>query len=202
MRQIPQAASVVEIDLSQVVRKLEAQADEFSKRGLEPSTSAFIVEAFVAALRAVPRANAAFDAQGIHQYPDVRLGLSLQSADGSSARHGVIADADTRNALGLALEARRISVDGDTSPDVLANATVTLTDFGPGSALYGVPMVLPGQAVGIRVGAVEERLIARERGFALAPTVYVCASIDHRVLDGMDAGALLSEMKRVLETPA
>ena len=34
---------------------------------------------------------------------------------------------------------------------------------------------------------------------AVVPTAYLCAAIDHRVLDGMDAGALLAEMKRFLE---
>ena len=58
---------------------------------------------------------------------------------------------------------------------------------------------LPGQVAAVRVGAVDERVVARERGFALAPTAFLCASIDHRALDGMDAGALLGAMKRVLE---
>ena len=56
-----------------------------------------------------------------------------------------------------------------------------------------------GQVTAIRIGAVEDRLVVRERGFALAPTAYVCASIDHRALDGMDAGALLAAMKKFLE---
>ena len=85
-------------------------------------------------------------------------------------------------------------------PEPLAQATVTLTDYGPGSALFGVPLVLPGQALALRVGAVEQRLVARENGaFALAPTAYLCASVDHRALDGVDAGTVLAEMKRVLQ---
>jgi pyruvate/2-oxoglutarate dehydrogenase complex dihydrolipoamide acyltransferase (E2) component len=51
----------------------------------------------------------------------------------------------------------------------------------------------------VRVGAVDERLLVREHGFGVAPTAYLCASIDHRALDGMDAGALLGAMKRHLE---
>jgi len=62
-----------------------------------------------------------------------------------------------------------------------------------------VPVVAPGNVAAIRIGAVEDRLVVRERGFALAPTAYVCASIDHRALDGMDAGALLTAMKKFLE---
>jgi pyruvate/2-oxoglutarate dehydrogenase complex dihydrolipoamide acyltransferase (E2) component len=46
---------------------------------------------------------------------------------------------------------------------------------------------------------VDSRLVTGERGFAIAPTAYVCASIDHRALDGMDAGALLGAIKRSLE---
>ena len=65
--------------------------------------------------------------------------------------------------------------------------------------MYAAPLVLPGQVAAVRVGAVDERVVARERGFALAPTAFLCASIDHRALDGMDAGALLGAMKRVLE---
>ena len=77
---------------------------------------------------------------------------------------------------------------------------MTLIDFGSASAaLFAVPSVLPGQAVAVRVGAVEERVVAQGRGFLIAPTAFVCASIDHRVLDGSDAGALLTHLKRALE---
>jgi pyruvate/2-oxoglutarate dehydrogenase complex dihydrolipoamide acyltransferase (E2) component len=81
----------------------------------------------------------------------------------------------------------------------LAEATIALADYGAGSALFAVPVVLPGQVASIRIGAVEDRLVVRARGFALAPTAYVCASVDHRALDGMDAGALLMAMKRFIE---
>jgi 2-oxoisovalerate dehydrogenase E2 component (dihydrolipoyl transacylase) len=127
----------------------------------------------------------------------VHLGLRL--ADGDEAICGVIADADTRNALGLAIEIEQLRRAHATDPSLLGQATVTLVDYGPGSALFAVPPVLPGQALAVRVGAVEERVVGRDRGLGLAPTVWVCAAIDHRVLDGMDAGTLLGEMKRFLE---
>jgi 2-oxoisovalerate dehydrogenase E2 component (dihydrolipoyl transacylase) len=91
---------------------------------------------------------------------------------------------------------------GSAEPEVLGEATASLIDYGPESALFAVPLVLPGQVAAVRVGAVQERLVARDRGFALAPTAYLCASIDHRALDGMDAGALLLAMKRFLEHDA
>jgi 2-oxoglutarate dehydrogenase E2 component (dihydrolipoamide succinyltransferase) len=198
---VPQAASVVEVDLSRVARRIERSRTPWSERGVEPSYTPYFAQALVAAVAAAPQVNAAFDAEarGIRQFHALHLGLSVSGADGMAARHAVVRDADTRNLLGLAIEAQRARECGSTDPSILAEATITLTDFGPGSALFAVPLVLPGQAAATRAGAVEERLVARDRGFFLAPTVYLCASVDHRVLDGMDAGTLLGEMKRFLE---
>jgi len=214
LAQVPQAASVVEVDLTRVARHLDAVRDAWSTRGIEPDYTPFIAEALLVALKRVPQANAAFDgdARAIRRYAAVNLGVSVATPDGSEARHGVVRDADTRNVLGLGLELQKIRAvaggpdagagvasAGAGDPSVLAGATVTLADYGPGSALYGVPLVLPGQSIAVRAGAVEERLLTRDGAFFVAPTVYLCASIDHRALDGMDAGAVLAAMKEFLE---
>jgi 2-oxoisovalerate dehydrogenase E1 component beta subunit len=195
----PQAASVIEIDLTRVAKHLEDSRDAWLQRGIEPSFTPFFAEALLAALRQVPQANAAFDAEarGIRRYASVHLGLSV--SDAADARYSVIRDADTRNVLGLAVDISAVRNTGSLDSAVLDGATVGLSDYGAASALFAVPTVLPGQVLSVRVGAVEERLVVRDRGFALAPTAYVCASIDHRALDGMDAGALLAAMKRSLE---
>ena len=200
-KEIPQAASVVEVDLTNLTRRLDASRETWRRRGIEPSFTPFFAEALLQALHEVPHANAAFDAvgRGIRGYPAVHLAVSVTNAHGSAASHAVIRDADTRNVLGLAVEIDALRAADAGDPAVLVDGTVSLADFGPGSAMYAAPLVLPGQVAAVRVGAVDERVVARERGFALAPTVFLCASIDHRALDGMDAGALLGAMKRVLE---
>jgi pyruvate/2-oxoglutarate dehydrogenase complex dihydrolipoamide acyltransferase (E2) component len=200
-QEIPQAASIVEVDLTRATKRLEAGRQAWLRRGIEPNLTPYFAEALLAAIRSVPQANAAFDAaaRGVRRHPAVHLGLSVASLDGQAARHGVVRDADTRNVLGLAMEIESLRSNGAENPDALIGATVSMADYGPDSALFAVPMVLPGQVAAARVGGVEERLVTRERGFAVAPTAYVCASIDHRALDGMDAGALLTAMKRFLE---
>jgi 2-oxoisovalerate dehydrogenase E2 component (dihydrolipoyl transacylase) len=200
-QEIPQAASIVEVDLTRATQRLQAGREAWLRRGIEPSLTPYFAEALVSAIRSVPQANAAFDAaaRGVRRHPAIHLGISVASLDGQAARHGVVRDADTRNALGLAMEIESVRSNGAENPDALLGATVSLADYGPDSALFAVPMVLPGQVAAVRVGSAEERLVTRDRGFAVAPTAYVCASIDHRALDGMDAGALLSAMKRVLE---
>lgn len=192
---------MVEVDLTAVARAIQETGSAWRERGIEPSSTPFLARALLAAVAAAPQINAAFDARGpgVRRHPAVHLGLSLLAADGSSARHVVVRDADTRSLLGLALEVEAARAGGSPDPSLLAAATITLADYGPESALFGVPLVLPGQVAAVRAGAVAERLLVRGRGFALAPTVYLCASIDHRALDGADAGALLGAMKRFLE---
>ncbi len=201
VNEVPQAASVVEVDLSRVMRHLDANRSAWMQRGIEPELTGYFAEALLSALRGVPLANAAFDsaASAILRYPAVHLGLSVVGTDGTAARHAIVRDADTRNLLGLALEVSAVRRSGSGDASCLAEATITLADYGAGSALFAVPLVLPGQSVAVRVGAVEERLVTRDRGIAIVPTAYVCVAIDHRVLDGMDAGTLLAETKRFLE---
>jgi 2-oxoisovalerate dehydrogenase E1 component subunit beta len=197
----PQAASVVEVDLSQVSVHVARVSSAWTERHVQPTLTAYFAEALLAALRKVPQANAGFDggAGGIRRYAAVHVALSMVGADGTGARHGVVRDADTRNLLGLAMAVYDVQATGSSEADALGSGTITLVDYGPGSALFAVPRVVAGQSAAIRVGAVEERLVARERAMAVVPTAYLSAAIDHRVLDGMDAGALLAEMKRFLE---
>jgi 2-oxoisovalerate dehydrogenase E1 component beta subunit len=201
---IPQASSVIEVDLTRATAYLDQARSSWQERGVESTPTSLFVAALLSALRARPEANAAFDAeaQTIHRFAAVHLGLSVASLDGAAARHQLIRDADTLNLLGLAVAVQAARTDGDLDEAGLAGATVALTDYGPGSALFAVPAVRQGQVAAVRVGAVEHRLLVTERGFRIAPTAYLCAAIDHRALDGMDAGALLGAMKRYLEEDA
>jgi 2-oxoisovalerate dehydrogenase E1 component beta subunit len=108
---IPQASSVIEVDLSRLAARLEEYREAWHQRGVEPSYTPFFVEALLKSVQVVPQANAAFDASGhgIWQHPAVHLGLSVASTDGSAARHAVVRDADTRNVLGLAMEIAALS---------------------------------------------------------------------------------------------
>ncbi|MDQ6672490.1 MAG: 2-oxo acid dehydrogenase subunit E2, partial [Chloroflexota bacterium] len=113
---MPQASSVVEVDLSSIAKRIEDSREAWQQRGLEPSFTPFFGAALLAAIRRVPRANAAFDAdgRGIRRHLAVHLGLSLSSQDGGSACHGVVRDADTLNVLGLALEIRNLRALSET----------------------------------------------------------------------------------------
>jgi len=194
--EIPQASSVVEVDLSQVMAYQEAHGNEFQERGVELNLTAFALQAAAEALVALPEVNSAFEGECIRRYKSVDM--LLEVANGDVLKRGIIGEAETRNLRGLAqaVSAIQTGADASTLPE---GATFTLTDLGTEAALLAVPPVLPGQAAALRVGAVTERLIPRKGSLMLVPHVYLTLSVDHRVLDGATAGLFLNHIKTFLE---
>jgi 2-oxoisovalerate dehydrogenase E1 component beta subunit len=194
--EIPQASSIVEVDLSKVMDYLKAHKDAFRARGVELTVTSFILQAIADALVTIPEVNSAFQGEHIRRYR--RVDILLELADGDVLKRGIIAQAETRNLRGLAQEVAAVlaNVPASTMPE---GGTFTLTDLGSKAALFAVPPVLPGQAAALRVGAISERLVPRERGLALVPLVYLTLSVDHRVLDGATAGRFLNAVKASLE---
>ena len=194
--EIPQASSIVEVDLSRVMAYLEAYREAFRARDIDLTITAFVLQATSDALVTLAEVNSAFEGDHIRRYKSVDI--LLEVTDGTALKRGVIVAAETRNLRGLAQAVSAVVADSSASMR-LEGGTFTLTDLGSEAALFAVPPVLPGQAAALRIGALTERLVPRERGLALVPHVYLTLSVDHRVLDGATAGRFLNHIKTVLE---
>ena len=53
----------------------------------------------------------------------------------------------------------------------------------------------------LAVGAIKERPVVRSGQLAIAHTMMVTLSSDHRILDGVTSGQFLTELKKLLENP-
>jgi 2-oxoisovalerate dehydrogenase E1 component beta subunit len=86
-------------------------------------------------------------------------------------------------------EHTEVRVDLDLGPHSPArgDGTFTLVDFGRGSSLLGLPAVRPGQTAALRVGSVREG------------RAWLALSVDHRAVDGAEAGRFLACLKELLE---
>ena len=78
-----------------------------------------------------------------------------------------------------------VVVDLDLGPSSPARGrgTITLIDYGPGSADLAVPFVRPGQTAAVRIGAVRHG------------RAFVTCAVDHRAVDGADVGRFLQAFK-------
>jgi 2-oxoisovalerate dehydrogenase E1 component beta subunit len=66
--------------------------------------------------------------------------------------------------------------------------TITLIDYGPDGSDLAIPFVRPGQTAAVRIGAVRNG------------RAYVACAVDHRAVDGADAGRFLAAFKTAVET--
>jgi pyruvate dehydrogenase E2 component (dihydrolipoamide acetyltransferase) len=71
--------------------------------------------------------------------------------------------------------------------------------------MYGVEdftaLIMPGQTAILSVGAVSDRPVVRNGTLAVAATVRVTLSSDHRSIDGAYAARFLAELRTALEKP-
>jgi len=82
-----------------------------------------------------------------------------------------------------------VRLDLDLGPRARADGggTFTLVDYGPGSSLLGLPAVRPGQSAALRVGAMRDG------------RAWLALTVDHRAVDGVEAGRFLAHVKQLLE---
>ncbi|HZX67910.1 MAG TPA: 2-oxo acid dehydrogenase subunit E2 [Candidatus Elarobacter sp.] len=88
------------------------------------------------------------------------------------------------------VEHDEVVVDLDLGPasPAAGRGTITLVDYGPDGSDLAVPFVRPGQTAAVRLGAVRNG------------RSYVACAVDHRAVDGGDAGRFLAAFKATVET--
>ena len=196
MQTAPHVTAVFEADLSRVVAHREAQ------QGDKVTYTAYFVRAAVAALAAVPEANSRWQPDGLELFADCNIGVAVALAGG-----GLIVPVLQRaQELDLAETGRRIrdltsrAREGRLEPREVQGGTFTISNHGVSGSLLAAPIVInqPQSAV-LGVGKLEQRPRVRPEGIVARPMLYVTLTIDHRVLDGFQANAFLSQWVEVIE---
>lgn len=167
-----------------------------------PSLNNFIVKSAALALRAHPLANGAYKDGHFEQYSRVNVGIAV-ATDGALVVPTVF-DADQRSLGAIANEAKRLASrvrEGTVTPAELSGATFTVSNLG----MYGMtaitPVINPGQAAILGVGAMRE-VLARVNGEIVDRRLLTLTlSCDHRIVYGAQAAEFLSAIRELLERP-
>jgi pyruvate dehydrogenase E2 component (dihydrolipoamide acetyltransferase) len=169
--------------------------------GVRLSYTDLLAKGLAVALRQHPEVNAAWDNGEIRRNHDINIGIAVATRNGILVP--VIRRADAlsvaeiarrRAALVEAARSRRIGLDS------LEGGTMTLTNLGA----YGVdtfaPIINPPQAAILAAGRITQRAVAVSGTLTLRPTVFLTLAADHRVLDGHEAAAFLSDIRKWVES--
>jgi len=200
-REVPHFYVTVEIDMTEAARLKDAlQSSELYATPI--SYTHMILKATALALRRHPRLNASYRDGAIEMRADVNIGMAVALEDGLIVP--ILQHVDERSLADIAVEARRLAEQaqqGRFGRDELSGGTFTVSNMGMLDIEDFAAVINPPQAAILAVGAIKERAVARDGAVAVARTMRVTLSCDHRIIDGVVAGRFLEELKRLLENP-
>ena len=202
-QQIPQFGLGREIDATWLL----AEKRRLSDAGpMKVSVNDLLIQALAEAVVRNPGLGVAYapDPDGGHpqllRRDGVDVGLAVATDRGLLVP--VIRRAHERPLAELVLERSRL-VDAARSGRIdlaeMTGATVSLSSL----AAFGVDrfnaMLNPGESAILAVGRAVDRVVPRDRGFAVVPMLALTLTVDHRVVDGAMGGRALSDLADLLE---
>ena len=167
------------------------------------SINDFVMKACALALRAFPKLNSWWTADGIQLHQRVDMAMAVALEDGLITP--VIRNAAERTLSAISTEARELAArarSGKLSPDEYQGGTFTVSNMG----MYGVEsftaIINPPSVSIVAVSAVARRPDFDAAGGVVPRSVLkLTVGSDHRVVNGAENARYLGEVKRLLEQP-
>ncbi|MDR6294445.1 MULTISPECIES: dihydrolipoamide acetyltransferase family protein [Inquilinus] len=202
----PHVTAVFEADFTAVLAHRTASRAAFERQGVALTVTAYIVQACVAAMQAVPVVNSRWHADALEVFDDINIGIGTALGD-KGLVVPVVHRAQALSLLGTAgrlQETTALARAGKLAPADVQGGTFTISNHGVSGSLLAAPIIInqPQTAI-LGIGKVEKRVVVREvagsDAMLIRPMAYVSLSIDHRALDGAQTNAWLTRFVAALE---
>jgi 2-oxoisovalerate dehydrogenase E2 component (dihydrolipoyl transacylase) len=202
---VPHAYTVVEVDMTNVVRWREANNMAFKAReGASLSYVAVVVKAVTETLRKHPTLNSQFAEDKIVLKQAMNIGIAVAVDNGLIVP--VIHNADQLSISGVNAKIRDISSRahaGKLRLDELQGGTFTVNNTGWFGSVVSMPIVNAPEVAILSMEAIVKRPRVIEVGgedvIAVRHMMNMTCSFDHRVLDGAQVGFFLADVRKFLE---
>lgn len=202
---IPHAAVMDDFDVTELVKlksELKAMANA---QGVQLTYMPFIIKAVILALKQFPMFNASFDEDNeeaiLKKY--YNIGVAVDTPEGLMVP--VVKEADKRGVLNIAKELGELIVgsrERSIPLDKLQDGTFTITNYGAVGASFGVPVIRYPESAILGVGKITKRPVIDDNDeIVIRHIMPISLCIDHRIIDGGDAGRFLSKLKAYLKDP-
>ena len=198
---IPQAWSLVEVDVSGMVSRRRAIREEFKQReGINITYLPFVIKAVAESLKENPLLNSSWGEDSIIMKSRINIGIAIATNAGLVVP--VIHDADTLSIAGLARSVEDISTrsrEGKLTVDDVRGGTFTVNNTGVLGSVASQPLVNYPQAAIMTTEAIVKRPVIVADAIAIRSMMNICLSFDHRIMDGQEVGEFATAVKRRLE---
>lgn len=201
---IPHTVLMDEVIVDKLVVLRNQVKTQAAAQDIKLTYMAFIMKATVLALKKYPNFNASFDQENDRMVYKkfINLGMAVDTPDGLIVPN--IKDADQKSILELAKELRDVAdatIARKVSLAQLQNTTFSITNFGAANVAYGTPIINHPEVGILGVGKIEQKPVVIDGELKVAYTLPLSLAVDHRVIDGADAGRFLNTIKSLLNDP-
>lgn len=201
VRDIPTAWTVFEVDVTQLVKWRNAVLEDFEKReGVHLTYLPFVLKAVAETLRQQPVVNSSWGGERIIVKKRINVGIAVAAPQGLVVP--VIHDADQYSIAGLARKSNELITKARENRLSLQNVqggTFTVNNAGALGSMVSHPIIFYPQAAIMTLEAIVRKPVAIGDAIALRDRMNFTFTFDHRVMDGQDAGAFMSSVKRRVE---
>jgi len=205
-RTSPHVMTVMEVDMSRVVKHRAANKTTFARDSVNLTFTAYFMQAIVAGLKAYPVVNSSWTDEGLLIHSNINVGMATSLGE-EGLIVPVIKGADGLSLLGMARTVNDLADRARSkklNPDDVKGGTFTLTNHGISGSLFAFPVINQPQCGILGVGAMQKRAVVvtdadGNDSIAIRPMVYLSFVFDHRILDGASADWFLAKVKETLE---
>ena len=200
----PQACVFLTLDVTPTMELVERLRANRHFDGLHVTPLALVARAMVLALRDAPALNSSWDeaTSEVVTKHYVHLGVAVAGPRGLVVPNVKDAQGMTLRELTQALaELTARARDARCTPAELGGGTITLTNVGVFGVDVGVPILNPGEAAILALGAVRRQPWEFGGAVALRDVVTLSLAFDHRLVDGQAASRYLTAVGEILADP-
>ena len=206
MHTAPHVTAVFEADLTAVFHHRAANKESFAQAGSPLTLTVYFIAAAIAAIQKVPRVNSRWFDEHLEIFHHINMGIGTALGD-QGLIAPVIHDVQKMDLQSIAAKLSDLTTrarDGKLKPEDVRGGTFTISNHGVSGSLIATPIIInqPQSAI-LGVGKIEKRIKILERDgedvIVIRPMCYVSLTIDHRVLDGYQTNAFLTELVSKLE---
>jgi pyruvate dehydrogenase E2 component (dihydrolipoamide acetyltransferase) len=201
----PHVSEFLTVDVTATMDLLARLKGNRAFEGYKLTPLTIAAKAVLVALRNNPTLNSRWDeaSQEIVQFNYVNLGIAAATPRGLTVPNIKDADRLTLRELSTALtELTDTARAGKTSPSDLSGGTISITNIGVFGIDAGTPILNPGEAAILALGAVRKAPWVVNDELAVRQVMSLSLSFDHRLVDGEQGSRFLADLGAILSDPA
>jgi pyruvate dehydrogenase E2 component (dihydrolipoamide acetyltransferase) len=200
----PHVTEFLTVDVTPAMELLARLKESKAFAGLKLTPLTLVAKAALIALRRNPILNSRWDEanQEIVQFNYVNLGIAAATPRGLTVPNIKDADRMTLAELSTALTGlTETARAGKSSPAELSGGTISITNIGVFGIDAGTPILNPGEAAILAMGAVRKMPWEYQDQVALRQVMTLSLSFDHRLVDGEQGSRFLADLGALLADP-